>query len=100
MHNSRKRGFSVFEFAIDSTVRHATYWFWGGLLGCWLWLWTGQELGFWLGLAAAVIVWFGLALAQVLLITCGLLGFVSALIVGLGMSPQDRRAKAFSSCGF
>ena len=86
-------GMGVFEYAFEKMESHVLFWYWAGFLGCWLWLWLADERGFVAALIIAFVLWLVGTVSFVLLIACGLMAFLSGLLLGAGRTPAERLAE-------
>ncbi|AUM01346.1 hypothetical protein B4966_15165 [Rhodocyclaceae bacterium] len=80
------------EYVVEAFSGHWRFWFGSALVGIWMWLWLMEDMGFWLGGALAFLIWFLLTISLVIPLLAALAALLSTLLLGFGLSPEERRA--------
>jgi hypothetical protein len=82
------------KYVVEAFSGHWRFWFGSALVAIWMWLWLMEDMGFWLGGVLAFLIWFLLAISLAIPLLAALAALLSTLLLGLGLSPEERRAWA------
>lgn len=85
-------GPSALDYAFDHFEPYMMCWYGLGFLGVWTYVASSDSFGWPGGLFIALLLYGLASVTYVALIPCLILGLLSAWVVGLGLSPQQREA--------
>ncbi|WP_114649910.1 hypothetical protein [Pseudothauera hydrothermalis] len=83
-------GPTAFDYACEQEGSHLWFWYGVGFVVLWVELTAVDAAGWFWGFVFAVLMYGLLPLTTLPFIAAAILGFLSAWLVGLGMSPQQR----------